>query len=121
MMTNNFVLYSGKILVEIVRDILLFPMWWYGRGLLLVFKKMLAFLENRQKSLALLVWIKNIGKPMYGQQDWQGKLISFFIRLVQIIFRSIIMLFYCFIALAIFCFWLALPFLVSFEIIYQLI
>jgi hypothetical protein len=57
---------------------------------------------------------------MYGQRDWQGVLISIFIRFIQIIFRSIIMLFYIVISLAILLFWIFLPLLVFFEILFQL-
>lgn len=120
MITNNSILYSAKILGEVGRDILYFPAWWYSRGLLLLAKKLIIFLSNREKSLALLIWIKNIHRPMYGQYDWQGMLISFFMRIVQIIFRSIIMLFWLIITLIIFCSWIILPFLVIYEIIFQL-
>ena len=119
-MTNNFALYGAKILGEIGRDILYFPVWWYTRGLMLFFKKLVVFLRNREKSLALLVWIKNIHRPMYGQHDWQGMLISFFMRAAQIIIRSIAMLFWLIVAVAVFCFWLALPILAIYEIIFQL-
>ncbi len=111
---------ATKIISEAGRDILLFPLWWYTRGLLLFIRQLLFFMQNREKSLALLVWIKNIHRPMYGQYDWQGKLISFFMRLVQIIFRSIIMLFWLITALAALLFWVVLPFFVIYEIIFQL-
>ncbi len=83
-------------------------------------KGLIKFLLNRQKALALLVWIKNIHRPMYGQQDWQGVLISIFMRIVQIIFRSLLMLFYLFLSLAALALWVALPIFTLFEIIFQL-
>lgn len=120
MLTNNFVAYSGKIFLEIITDVIYFPVWWYTRGAYLFTKKLLNFLGNKQKSLALWVWIKNLHRPMYGQYDWQGMLISFFMRLAQIIFRSIIMLFWLIIAFVCFCFWLILPLFILYEIIFQL-
>lgn len=120
MVTNNFALYSLKILGEIGRDILYFPAWWYSRGLLNTVKKMLEFLSQRQKSLALLVWIKNIHKPMYAQYDWQGIVISVFMRIIQIIIRGIIMLFWCAFALAVVLVWIFLPILVIYELIFQM-
>ena len=120
MVNNNLALYSVRILAEIGRDILMFPVWWYGRGLLRLIQNLIQFLKNRQKSLALVVWIKNLFRPMYGQKDWQGKLISFFMRLAQIFFRSIIMLFYFFIAILVLIFWLVLPVFIIYEIIFQL-
>ena len=121
MLTNNFAIYGAKILVELIRDILYFPLWWYSRGLLKVLFWLRRFLVNKQKSLALLIWIKNIHRPMYGQYDWLGLLISFFVRLFQILVRSVIMMFWLIIALIIFCFWVILPVFVIYEIILQLL
>ena len=118
-MSNSFLFYSLQILTELIRDVLYFPLWWYGRGLISLVKSVLNFLNDKQKSLALYVWIKNIFRPMYAQYDWQGMLISFFMRLVQIIFRSIAMLFWLIVSLAVVIFWLALPLVVIYEIIFQ--
>ncbi|MDO9399694.1 MAG: hypothetical protein Q7T79_03375 [bacterium] len=120
MINNNLSFYSVKILAEIIRDILYFPVWWYSRGLNNVFKFLWKFLVNKQKSLGLLIWIKNIFIPMYGQYDWQGMLISFFVRLVQIIIRSFVMLFWLVLVVLVICTWLALPLLVIYEINFQL-
>ncbi|MFH1233708.1 MAG: hypothetical protein V1649_03625 [Patescibacteria group bacterium] len=119
MINNNLSFYSVKILAEIIRDVLYFPVWWYSRGLknlIIFFGK---FLADEQKSLGLLIWIKNIFNPMYGQSDWKGKLLSFFIRLVQIIIKSIIMLFLLALVGLIICFWLLLPLIVVYEIFFQ--
>ncbi|MCK4554223.1 hypothetical protein KAU19_04645 [Candidatus Parcubacteria bacterium] len=121
MLSNNFAIYGTKILAELVKDIIYFPLWWYTKGIIQLLKVLKNFLINREKSLALLVWIKNIHRPMYGQYDWQGKLISFFFRIIQIIVRGIAMLIYLIIAVLVFCFWLALPVLVVYEIIFQLL
>jgi hypothetical protein len=120
MLTNNFAVYGVKILAELARDIVFFPLWWYSKGLVQLLLKLKVFLKNREKSLALLVWIKNIHKPMYGQYDWQGMLISFFMRLFQIIVRGIAMLFWLAVAFIFFWIWVLLPIFVIYEIIYQL-
>lgn len=121
MPTNSFLFYSLKILIEIITDVLYFPLWWYSAGLVYLIIGVRNFLVNKQKSLALLVWIKNIFKPMYAQYDWQGILISFFMRLVQIIFRSIFMIFWLVLTVAAIIFWIILPVLVIYEIFFQLI
>ncbi len=120
MLTNNFAVYGVKILAELARDIVFFPLWWHTKGLVQLLLKLKVFLKNREKSLALLVWIKNIHKPMYGQYDWQGMLISFFMRLFQIIIRGIAMLFWLVAAFAVFWIWVLLPLFVIYEIVYQL-
>jgi len=121
MVTNNLPIFGIKVFSEIGRDILYFPLWWYSRGLVYLITSLFAFLKNREKALALGVWIKNILKPMYAQTDWQGILISIFMRIVEIIIRSIIMLFWAIVALAGFITWIFLPPLVIYEIIFQLI
>jgi len=118
-MSNSFIFYTLQILAELVWDILYFPLWWYSRGLVNLIMGLIYFLANKQKALALFVWVKNIFRPMYAQYDWQGMLISFFMRLVQIIYRSVIMLLWLAVALAIIIFWLLFPILVIYEIIFQ--
>jgi hypothetical protein len=120
MINNNFVLYGAKIAGELGRDVLMFPVWWYTRGLLQLFASLLLFLKNREKSLALFIWIKNVFRPMYGQTDWQGKLISIGMRIIQIIFRSLVMLFWLLITALILIFWVSLPLIVIYEIFFQL-
>ncbi len=120
MLTNNFAWYSVKILSELVNEIIYFPAWWYSKGLINLLAILKKFLINKEKSLALSVWIKNILRPMYGQFDWVGMLISFFMRLFQIIVRSLMMIVWLLLAFFILCFWLILPLLVIYEIIFQL-
>jgi len=120
MVTNNLSLYAGKIVVDLLRDIVYFPVWWYSRGWLRVFIKLKDFIINKEKSLALWVWLKNIYKPMYGQYDWVGILISFLVRIVQIIVRSIFMLGWLVIALALMLVWIILPIFVIYQIVFQL-
>lgn len=117
--TDSFVFYSLQIFAELVWSVLYFPVWWYSRGLLNLIIGFKNFLLDKEKSLALLIWIKNIFRPMYAQYDWQGMLISFFMRLVQIIFRSLVLAAWLIISLAIIIFWILLPVLVIYEIIFQ--
>jgi len=119
MPSNSFIFYSLQIIAELVWDVFYFPIWWYGRGLVNLIMGIINFLANKEKSLALSVWVKNIFRPMYAQYDWQGLLISFFMRLFQIIFRSVIMLFWVIISLAVVIFWIIFPLLVIYEIIFQ--
>ena len=120
MLSNSFGLYAGKILVDLIRDIIYFPLWWYSRGLKQIAVKLKNFLANKERSLALFVWMKNIFRPMYAQYDWAGILISFFVRLFQIIVRGIFMLFWLALALLALGLWFVLPVLAIYEIIFQL-
>lgn len=120
MITNNSFLYSAKILVEIIKDVIYFPLWWYTRGLLMFARNILVFLQNEEKSLGLFVWMRNIFTPMYGQTDWQGLLISILVRIIQIIFRSIMMFIITVFAFIVFLLWIIIPLFIVYELIFQL-
>jgi hypothetical protein len=108
------------IFTDIFKDIIFFPFWWYSLGLIKTAKKLANFVSDKEKSLALFVWVKNIFVPMYGQRDIQGFIISFFIRLVQIIVRGFLLTFWTGGAVIIFLVWIALPLIVVYEIAGQL-
>lgn len=120
-MTNNLPVFGVKILGEICKDILYFPIWWYSTGLINIIKSLFNFLKYKEKGLALGVWIKNIFRPMYAQTDWQGILISILMRIVEIIARSIIMLFWVLVAIIALIIWIGFPFLALFELFFQII
>lgn len=120
MFKHNIFSYSGKIIVKVLWDLVYFPLWWYTMGLKRLLINILEFLGARNMSLGVSVWIKNWFKPMYGQRDITGKAISFFIRSIQIIVRGSIMVFWIVLCLALLAFYLALPILLVYLIIYQL-
>jgi hypothetical protein len=120
MTLSSIIFDSGKILGEFIFEILYFPVWWYSRGLLRVLLWAKNFLARKIKSTGILIWLKNIFTPMYGQSDWAGILISFITRVLQIIFRAIAMFFWITWSLIIITLWLLFPIIVVFEIIFQL-
>lgn len=72
-----------------IKDIVLFPVWWYTKGVVYMIEQLLLSARRQAASFAVSLWVRNLFVPMYGQYDWQGRIISFFIRLIQIIFRSL--------------------------------
>jgi hypothetical protein len=121
MINNNPFFYFNKIILEIGWKIVYFPVWWYSKGLVNKLKKAKNFIKNKERALALIIWIKNINKPMYGQHDLTGTLISFFIRLFQIILRSIILFFWVLFQLLLVITWIILPIFVFYQIIFQIL
>lgn len=77
-----------------IKDIVLFPVWWYTKGVVHMFEQLLRSARRQAAFFAVSVWVRNLFVPMYGQYDWQGRIISFFIRLIQIIFRSLAYVFW---------------------------
>ena len=108
-MEHNLLSYFGKILLQIVWDFIYFPLWWYSAGLVKTIRGVGQFYHNEQVSLNFFVWLKNIFVPMYGQHDLTGRLISFFMRLVQVIFRGLLMLIVLILGLAFLIFYIILP------------
>jgi hypothetical protein len=112
---------SPKLLVQIIWEFFYFPIWWYSQGWLRFGKLLHGFLSWQSATLGVGVWLKNIFIPMYGQTDFSGRLISFFIRLVQVIFRGILLFLIFILCLALFFAWALIPILIVYGIILQLI
>ncbi len=75
--------------MDFLGSILWFPVWWYTLGLKKLALRFWVGLQYRVSSYGLRIWIKNMFVPMYGQYDIQGKIVSFFMRFVVLIGRSI--------------------------------
>ncbi len=106
---------------ELIGDFFYAPVWWYTRG----FIKFLGALRNRltsfERGLGLRLWVRTLGKPMYGQHDIAGKIISFFMRLVVLFARFIAFVFYTLFIVALAILWLAIPIFVIWQIIAQFV
>ncbi|MDD5109594.1 MAG: hypothetical protein PHI63_00055 [Patescibacteria group bacterium] len=82
-MTRSVVLSSLKYFsLDLVGKVLYWPLWWYTVG----FQKLMTITAGNvleeEHQLGVVLWWKNLFVPMYGQYDWQGRIISFFMRLV---------------------------------------
>lgn len=107
-------------MTETIGDLVLFPLWWYTKGLVRTLRGIGRAIAERQQSLALLLWIANLFRPMYGQSDWQGSIISFVFRILILIWRLVF--FFIWLALcgvALFCY-VALPLLALYGIVQNL-
>lgn len=120
MFQHNFLTYSGKIIISLFLEIVYFPVWWYSVGFIRFFTNIRLFLRDRERSLGFFVWVKNIFVPMYGQTDFAGRLISFFMRLVQIIARGFVLFLWFVFCLSALAIWLALPVLIIWALSYQI-
>ncbi len=115
---NNFAYSSIKfVLIDLIGDVLYWPIWWYSKGLAKTGLFCLEKIKDQFEALALGVWLKNLFIPMFGQYDWEGRLISFFMRTIQIIARLIILFIWSILILAIFLIWLLLPIYIFYQVI----
>ncbi|MDO8581938.1 MAG: hypothetical protein Q7S16_03610 [bacterium] len=105
------------LFAETIGDFLLFPVWWYTGGLFRTVKGVGSAIARRQRSLALGLWIANLFKPMYGQEDLQGKIISFFFRLLILFWRVILFFLWLVCMAVILLFYVILPVVIVYGII----
>ena len=105
------------ILINEIRTVLYFPVWWYTKGLVKMLIGSWHFVQDFNLTLGFTIWLKNIFVPMFGQRDIAGRLISVFLRIVNIIFRGIAMLFLIALTFIFIIIWLVLPIFILFQII----
>ena len=98
-------------------QLLYVPFWWYTAGLAWFGQKVLSFINNKRRSLNIGVWVRYLFVPMYGEKDTIGRLISFFIRFFQIIFRTFALAFYLLISFLVLLVWLIFPGLILYLLI----
>lgn len=110
-----------KIIFEALADIFYFPIWWFSFGAVKSAERSYELFKEGNMRLAPGIWLTNIFVPMFGQYDWQGRIVSFFMRVVQIIFRSIALMVWAFACLALFIVWLLLPFLIGYGFYHSLL
>ncbi len=96
------------------------PLWWYGENLASLARTLLATLRTYGASLSLRVWVKNLFVPMYGLSDIQSRLISFVVRLVQILGRSFLFGIWSLLLLVALVGYLALPLILVGVTVYEL-
>jgi len=107
-------------LLDEIKEILYFPVWWYSTGLLKVLKGSWGFVKDFEETLAFWIWVKNLFVPMFGQRDIAGRLISIGLRLFQIFWKSIVLLIIIGLAFSFIIFWLVLPLAILYQIFINL-
>lgn len=117
---STFSLALKYFFIDLLGGILRWPLWWYTKGLQLRIQWAVNSITNYGRMLALGVWIKNIFVPMFGQRDWQSRLISVFMRIVNIVGRSIALFLWTLIVIVLVGVYLVLPVVSVLAAIYHL-
>ncbi|MBI4360114.1 MAG: hypothetical protein HY564_03405, partial [Candidatus Jacksonbacteria bacterium] len=97
------------ILQRILLDIAYFPLWWYTRGLLKIIRFGGRSISDIERNLALGIWLKAMFKPMFQDYTWEGRLVSFFMRAVLLIFKTLMFFVWVIGVIILIIAWLALP------------
>lgn len=97
-----------------------FPVWWYSEGLQLAWSHTKERYRYVMRSTGLVIFLKNITQPLYGDTTREGRAISAFIRVILLFFIIIWTAVRLAYVLALFMLHLlALPFVII-MIVYQL-
>jgi len=104
------------VAIDLVGDIFYWPVWWFTSGgvkwAIFCWEK----IKEAENYLGLRIWLANLFTPMFAQYDWQGRLISFFIRLFMIIIKAVLLLIWTIIVLILLLVWFILPFYILYQI-----
>lgn len=119
-MSNNILLQAVRTLfLDFIGEILYFPIWWYTLGFKSVLLSFFHNLKEAQRNLGLGLLFRNIFKPMFGQSDREGRIISFFMRLLIVTYKSILFLAQTILYFLVIIFWLGLPVIVAWGLLYN--
>lgn len=118
-MGNTFLVSLKFVVLDLAGDIIYFPVWWYTRGFVRFSKNYLSRVRRHAADLGALLWIRNIFVPMFAQQDIAGRLISFFMRVVQILARTLFLICFTLWESVLYLIWIFLPIFVLGELLYH--
>ncbi|OGL66384.1 hypothetical protein A2856_01680 [Candidatus Uhrbacteria bacterium RIFCSPHIGHO2_01_FULL_63_20] len=104
---------------DFVGGVVLFPVWWYTRGLMQAGRWAVGAFSSANRTLGWSIWAKNLFVPMYGETEWSGRIISFGVRFTMLIVRGVGVLVWGVGALALFVFYLIAPPLAVIGILYN--
>ncbi len=116
MVYSIHMIFFRYIIVRTLLDLLYAPVWWYTKGAVFIFQQLVRISLKTARQLAIRVWIQNLFTPMFQQYDWQGRLISFFMRILQIIFRTLFFLVLWCVYLLVFIAWFVVPLLIVYNL-----
>lgn len=113
---NIFILTVKFVLLEIIGDIVYWPVWWYTKGLMQAVRFVFEHIRFEQEKIALVIWMRNIFTPMFGQYDWQGRIISFFMRCILIVAKMVYLAVFSVLHLVFFAAYIAAPVVAVYQI-----
>jgi len=112
------------VLFVLQRVILLFfahmiyaPVWWCTSGVVRATRGLREFFMAGNDVLSPGLWLRNLFVPMFGQRDVQGRLVSFFIRLVNVTIRAFFLGIWTVIIICGYLAWIILPFVLLYLLV----
>lgn len=90
-------LVAQYVIKDGLKELVLLPVWWYTTGLGCTLGWMIRSMKGSVRFFELNIWVKNVFVPMYGEEGFSGRLISFGVRLAVIVFKTIGVAVLCFV------------------------
>ncbi|PIR07118.1 MAG: hypothetical protein COV55_01665 [Candidatus Komeilibacteria bacterium CG11_big_fil_rev_8_21_14_0_20_36_20] len=119
-MTQNIIIQTLRALfIDLIGEILYFPIWWYSQGLKRTALYTWSSIKNTARNLSLPIMFKSLFKPMFGQYDRQGRVISFFMRILLTISRFVVFIILTIFNILVLIFWILLPVVVAWGLFYN--
>ncbi len=82
----------GKyFLLDWFGSVIRFPFWWETEGLIGILRWMRRGWKNHLRQVGIGLWIRSLFVPMYGQNDWAGRLLSIVMRMVVLCARLFVL------------------------------
>ncbi|MCX6781465.1 MAG: hypothetical protein NT003_05140 [Candidatus Magasanikbacteria bacterium] len=107
----------GRLFFTLIADFLYAPIWWYTSGVVWIMRNMFGSIQNTARDVGLGVWVKNIFVPMYGQYDAWGRVVSFIVRVANIVARFFWVLIWAIICFAVIVIWFSAPPVIFYELL----
>lgn len=107
-------------MIDLVVGIIYFPVWWYTEGLMKVVRLMAREAKGIAYALNLKILFRFLLKPMFGQYDAWGRIISFGVRIVHFFVLFIWAMFMTLSLLLLLIAWLLIPPFVLWNTLYHL-
>jgi hypothetical protein len=94
---------------HILIDTIYFPIWWYTAGFLKVLQWSKKSMQKAERVAALKIWLKSMFKPMFQDYTKEGRIVSFFMRIVLLIFKLVMVGLWAMVLLGVILLWLTIP------------
>lgn len=107
----------SSIGLHAIQRVVYFPIWWYSIG---IKKRLIGFIQSTKAlfhNLAIMIMLKYLFKPMFGERSRSGRIISFFMRLLLLFWRLFLFLFLTSLKIVLVILWIILPVIALWQLI----
>lgn len=118
-LSHMWLLVLQRVAIDALVHLLLFPIWWLTGNIWRTFRFIADMIRAGNEELAPWLWLKNLFVPMFGQTDLQGRIVSVFMRLVNVAFRSVFLVFWTIVSIFIGLLWVSIPVALFFFLVWQ--